>query len=648
MVLVAAQVAAMRRRAAALLRRRKRAQTAAQIAAGIDVPESPVKPKLRKSRSSKIFKERPKGFWKYQPEVYDFYSHSKTQIFVAVLIMANFFSNIAEKQWDPAGTLFRPTFQTLEDAFNLIFAVELVVNMYANWLCRFWKSSWNVFDFVVVCVGMVSLSFFNVRFPEPLKLLRILRALRVFRLFKRVKSLNKIIKSLALAVPGTCNAFVVLFLFLTIFALLGVEFFKDFGTVRAEPGGPGPGRGFNARPTSCDYANLHRPWRPPFFYNASDPDDPVINALNLYPTQLERSTVNMSSWDEFDLAQYYVDPLGKTMRKAGNAPTVSAETTRGLCFGEDYFQTFTLAWYTLFQVLTTESWSEAIGRPLQFNWVGSVDAPFPIWLAWPISSGFFMMYVVLMFFFLMNVVIGVLLDKFISAGQNMKDEEDADSDDDDDVVPKPPEEKETELKLQAASKFNALIRQASAAKETPASPPPSPAAVPSSDFIQQVAQPCATVSCVPVSKAPASAIVDLSRTVPLDAQPIPPSPPPSPAAAATKAAVNPILKAQMARAAQSSMFRARHNILARKIDDCSGMIHSLMTELVKRGKLKEAVLRQYEHDIAAANQTTPQRSRTDSPVPRESPRESPDLVQPFRPSDPPSAAESPRLLRSEL
>ena len=56
-----------------------------------------------------------------------------------------------------------------------------------------------------------------------------IRAFRVFRLFKRIKSLNKIIVSLGKAVPGVLNAFFVVFLVMCIYAILGVDFFLDFG-----------------------------------------------------------------------------------------------------------------------------------------------------------------------------------------------------------------------------------------------------------------------------------------------------------------------------------------------------------------------------------------------------------------------------------
>ena len=46
---------------------------------------------------------------------------------------------------------------------------------------------------------------------------------------------------------------------------------------------------------------------------------------------------------------------------------VSSETARLMRYGEEYYGTFSRALYTLFQVLTGESWSEAVARPLVFG-----------------------------------------------------------------------------------------------------------------------------------------------------------------------------------------------------------------------------------------------------------------------------------------
>ena len=69
---------------------------------------------------------------------------------------------------------------------------------------HFLLSGWNLFDAFVVAVSIPSMA--RVPLPPPASNLRIFRAFRVFRLFKRVKSLNKILVSLANAVPGIINA----------------------------------------------------------------------------------------------------------------------------------------------------------------------------------------------------------------------------------------------------------------------------------------------------------------------------------------------------------------------------------------------------------------------------------------------------------
>merc|ERR1719201_2697189 len=121
----------------------------------------------------------------------------RVQCSVAALICLNFVCNIVEKQIDPAGEKFPDVFGAFELAFNIAFTVELAINMYGFWFKKFWRSAWNMFDFVVVSIGIMTT--LNVPLPGPFAMLRMMRAFRVFRLFKRVQSLNKIMTSLAKA-----------------------------------------------------------------------------------------------------------------------------------------------------------------------------------------------------------------------------------------------------------------------------------------------------------------------------------------------------------------------------------------------------------------------------------------------------------------
>lgn len=171
------------------------------------------------------------------------YRNSKVQWGIAFLIMGNFTTNIVEKQIDPTGLIHEATWKIVENVWNSIFVVELAWNMSAHWAMTTWSwresappykekvthflcSSWNIFDFVVVGVSVPSLLGIDL---GSFSQLRMLRAFRVFRLFKRIKSLNRIITSLANAVPGLINAAIVQFLVMCIYAILAVDLFRDFG-----------------------------------------------------------------------------------------------------------------------------------------------------------------------------------------------------------------------------------------------------------------------------------------------------------------------------------------------------------------------------------------------------------------------------------
>lgn len=126
-----------------------------------------------------------------QKEMFNWYHKPLVELFVAGLIALNFCINISEKQFDPypeGMQRYPELWQKLADAFNLIFLLEFIINIYGSTIHgvgHFWGSKWNQFDFLVVFIGCLSL--FRVPIPY-LRLLRNLRVFRIFRLFHRVKS----------------------------------------------------------------------------------------------------------------------------------------------------------------------------------------------------------------------------------------------------------------------------------------------------------------------------------------------------------------------------------------------------------------------------------------------------------------------------
>jgi len=94
---------------------------------------------------------------------------------------------------------------------------------------RYFKDSWNVFDFVitVICV----LSFF-----PAFTIFRMLRVLRIFRLFSTIPKLQLWVGALLRSLPAIAYVFLLLIIILFTYGAMGVYFFADndpfhFGTL---------------------------------------------------------------------------------------------------------------------------------------------------------------------------------------------------------------------------------------------------------------------------------------------------------------------------------------------------------------------------------------------------------------------------------
>ena len=107
----------------------------------------------------------------------------------------------------------------INQAVLAVFVIELLIKLYAFGF-RFFKSGWNVFDFLVVGIALVPAT-------GPLEVLRALRILRVLRLLSQVQRLRHIIESLMRALPGMGWTAALLLLVFYIFAVMGTMMFRD-------------------------------------------------------------------------------------------------------------------------------------------------------------------------------------------------------------------------------------------------------------------------------------------------------------------------------------------------------------------------------------------------------------------------------------
>ena len=121
-----------------------------------------------------------------------------------------------------------PAIRAVEHAVLAIFVVEIALKLLAFDL-RFFRSAWNVFDFLIVAIALVPAS-------GPFAILRALRILRVLRLLGKVPRLRKLIESLLRALPSIGWVVFLLLMVFYIFAVMGTQLFGDafprfFGTL---------------------------------------------------------------------------------------------------------------------------------------------------------------------------------------------------------------------------------------------------------------------------------------------------------------------------------------------------------------------------------------------------------------------------------
>jgi len=98
-----------------------------------------------------------------------------------------------------------------------IFIAELAVKFTA-YRGRFWRSGWNVFDFLVVAVALVPGA-------GPWAVLRSLRVLRVLRLLTVIPSLRKVVAAFLHSIPGLAGVCAVMCIFFYTAGVLATRLF---------------------------------------------------------------------------------------------------------------------------------------------------------------------------------------------------------------------------------------------------------------------------------------------------------------------------------------------------------------------------------------------------------------------------------------
>ena len=125
-----------------------------------------------------------------------------------------------DSEWESINT-------DLNFTFTIIFIIEMGLKLIGKGVTGYCRDKMNYIDGAVVVLSLVELIFLEgsssaVSAFRTIRIFRTFRVLRVARLFRHLKSMNEIIKAISNSLSNFVYLALLLFLFLLIFALLGM------------------------------------------------------------------------------------------------------------------------------------------------------------------------------------------------------------------------------------------------------------------------------------------------------------------------------------------------------------------------------------------------------------------------------------------
>lgn len=136
--------------------------------------------------------------------------------FIIAVILVNAVT-LGLETWDAATASFGAVLEFIDAVCLAVFTLEVLAKCYV-WRFAFFRSGWNVFDFIIVAISLIPAA-------GPLSVMRALRILRVLRLLSVVPEMRRVVNSLLMALPGMGSIAGVLVLIFYVSAVLATKLF---------------------------------------------------------------------------------------------------------------------------------------------------------------------------------------------------------------------------------------------------------------------------------------------------------------------------------------------------------------------------------------------------------------------------------------
>lgn len=106
----------------------------------------------------------------------------------------------------------------------IIFTIEILICACADGIKEYLRVSWNIFDVIVVGLSWI---FDSLSGDSGFSVFRVMRILKPLRLLKRIGSLQDLLEMYGLSARAFASVFLVLFIFLLLFAIVGIQLFAN-------------------------------------------------------------------------------------------------------------------------------------------------------------------------------------------------------------------------------------------------------------------------------------------------------------------------------------------------------------------------------------------------------------------------------------
>ncbi|GAB0185003.1 sodium channel protein type 5 subunit alpha-like [Grus japonensis] len=183
---------------------------------------------LKKLGSKKPQKPIPRPLNMFQGLLFDIVSHKAFDITVVTFICLNMVIMMAENSQNG----IKDILNKINYFFVAVFTGECVIKILAL-RHYFFTSGWNIFDFAVVVLSLVSIGLsegFRSSFsPTLLRIFRLARIGRILRLIRKARGIRTLLFALLMSLPALFNIGLLLFLVMFIYAIVGMTNFACLG-----------------------------------------------------------------------------------------------------------------------------------------------------------------------------------------------------------------------------------------------------------------------------------------------------------------------------------------------------------------------------------------------------------------------------------